>query len=93
MGKLDKFFEHLPADLSEKLESAIEDGRYGAKADIVLDALYLWYDQECLREVKLEKLKALVAEARNGPYYSAEEVFAELRERVAAHAAEAAKDQ
>ena len=93
MGKLDKILEHLPADLTEKLQAAVDDGRYETKGDIVLDAIYLWHDRECLREVKLAKLKALIADARNGPYYPAEEVFAELRERVAAHAVEAAKDQ
>lgn len=93
MGKLDKILDTLPQDLREKLDAAVEEGRYETRGEILLDALYLWHDQESLREVKLANLKAMIAEARSGPYYPAEQVFAELRERAAAHAAGAVRPE
>ena len=86
MGKFDKILDHLPGDLNESLQAAIDDGRYQSKAEILLDAIHLWQDQETLREAKLARLKALLAEAEDGPYYPAEQVFEELRQRIAARA-------
>ena len=87
MGKLDKMLETLPRDLRQRLDSAVENGRYETRGEILLDALYLWHDQESLREAKLANLKEMLAEAESGPYFPAEEVFAELRERAAFRAA------
>ncbi|HEU4820681.1 MAG TPA: hypothetical protein VFS87_05940 [Qipengyuania sp.] len=89
MGKLDKILDHLPGGLSEKLQAAVDDGRYESKAEVLLDAIHLWNDQETLRKTRVSELKALIAEAEEGPYYPAEEVFQELRQRAAARATQA----
>lgn len=89
MGKLDKILDNLPGRLGEKLQAAVDDGRYESKADILLDAIHLWNDQETLRQARITELKALISEAEQGPYYPAEQVFEELRQRVARRAAQA----
>ena len=72
----------LPQDLQDAMDAAVAEGRFESNGDILLDALYLWLDEETLRQAKLQKLRDLIAEGEKGPYYDGAEVMAELRARM-----------
>jgi len=75
---LGEHFEKLMDDL-------IASGRYNSKSEIVRDGLRAIEDRERLRELKLQDLRdAIQAGADSGPGIPAEEVFAEMRARIAA---------
>lgn len=71
--------------MQDAMDLAISDKRYESRADIVLEAFYLWLDREMLREAKLTKMRGLIDEGRKGKRIPAEKVFAELRARAAGH--------
>ena len=75
---LGEHFEKLMDDL-------IASGRYNSKSEIVRDGLRAIEDRERLRELKLQDLRAAIQEGEDsGPGIPAEEVFAEMRARIAA---------
>lgn len=76
----------LPKDLQDAMDTAIHQGRFESNGDILLQALYLWLDEETLRAAKLQKLRELIAEGEQGPSLDGETVMAELRERFAERA-------
>ena len=75
---LGEHFEKLMDDL-------IASGRYNSKSEIVRDGLRAIEDRERLRELKLQDLRDAIQEGiDSGPGIPAEEVFAEMRARIAA---------
>src|SRR5262245_3860768 len=80
---------------ADLLRELVESGRYGSAAEAVLDALSLLRDQELLRKAKQDWLKAEIQKgidsADRGELIPAEEVFAQLREEIAAKASKSEK--
>ncbi len=72
----------LPQELQDAMDAAIAEGRFESNGDILLDALYLWLDEETLRQAKLQKLRDLIAEGEEGPYLDGPAAMAELRKRM-----------
>jgi Arc/MetJ-type ribon-helix-helix transcriptional regulator len=83
MTVFDELLSILPRDLREAIDVAVASDRYDSFGDVLLEALYRWNDGEILRNAKLEQLRGMIAEAEAGPTYSSDEVFAELRARIA----------
>ena len=83
MSIFDELLSILPRDLRDTIDGAVASDRYEAFGDVLLHALYLWKDGEILRHAKLEQLREMIAEAEAEPTHSSDEVFAELRARVA----------
>lgn len=77
----------LPQELREAVDAAIADGRFETFSELLLAALWEWHGTEVNRQAHLDRIRRLVEEAREGPTYSSDEVFADLRMRIAARQA------
>jgi len=93
MSKLERITVTMPEEMAAKLRAAVETGAYATTSEIVREALRDWADEQERREAALAKLRAEIAKGLEGPLYDGEEVFAELRERVAALVTEQRKDR
>lgn len=83
MALFEELFSILPRELREAVDEAIADGRFSSFSDVLLTAMHEWHSTEVNREAHLQRMRRLIDEAREGPTYSSDEVFAELRERIA----------
>ena len=87
MGKLERITVTMPEEMAAKLRAAVDAGEYATTSEVVREALRDWSDYQDRRRGAVERLKKMVEEARAGPSYPAEEVFAEMRQLVAEQAA------
>jgi antitoxin ParD1/3/4 len=72
--------EHFEAFIKEQ----VRHGRYATASEVIRDGLRVLEDQERLRATKLEALRAEIQKGiQSGPGLPAEEVFAEVRARIA----------
>lgn len=80
---------HLRPDHAALAERLVASGRFDSVGDVVMHAFSLLEDEEAARDARLAKLHAHIAEGladiEAGRTVPAEEVFAELRRRVADH--------
>jgi antitoxin ParD1/3/4 len=75
----------------EFIKAQIQQGRYASASEVIRDGLRSLEDREKFRAVKLEVLRAEIQKgADSGPGIPAEEVFANLRARIARIAADQA---
>lgn len=77
----------LPQELRDAVDAAIADGRFETFSELLLAALWEWHGTEVNRQAHVDRIRRLVEEAREGPTYSSDEVFADLRARIAARQA------
>lgn len=77
----------LPQELRDAVDAAIADGRFETFSELLLTALWEWHGTEVNRQAHVDRIRRLVEEAREGPTYSSDEVFADLRARIAARQA------
>jgi antitoxin ParD1/3/4 len=62
------------------IDQAVKEGRYNSASEVVRNGLRLLEDQEQEYELNSERIRQMVAEARQTHDYTpAEEVFAELK--------------
>ena len=87
MTIFDELRSNLPQELREAVDAAMADGRFETFSELLLAALWEWHGTEVNREAHLNRLRRLIDEAREGPTYSSDEVFAELNARIAARQA------
>lgn len=94
-GKNDDEFVREGGPYADMIRELVESGRYGSAAEVILDALSLLRDREFARKAGQAWLKAEIQkgidEADRGELIPAEEVFADLRARIAAVAAKSSK--
>lgn len=65
------------------IRSQVDSGRYASASEVVREALRLLEEQDRLRALKLQELRALIQEGiDSGPSRPAKKVFAELRKRI-----------
>ena len=88
MGKLERITVTMPEEMAAKLRAAVDSGTYATTSEIVREALRDWSDDQDRRAEYDRAMRAMLDEARKGPRFPAEEVFARVRERVARVAAE-----
>ena len=75
----------LTPELEALIAAKVKSGRYQTASEVVREALRVFEEREWLRERKIEALqKEILAGLESGPSVSAEEVFQELREKLAA---------
>jgi Arc/MetJ-type ribon-helix-helix transcriptional regulator len=77
----------LPQELRDAVDAAIADGRFETFSELLLAALWEWHGTEVNQQAHVDRIRRLVEEAREGPTYSSDEVFADLRARIAARQA------
>lgn len=66
------------------VKDQIRRGRYASASEVIRDGLRALEDQEKFRTLRLEALRAEIQKGANsGPGIPAEEVFAEVRQRIA----------
>jgi antitoxin ParD1/3/4 len=82
MAKLERITVTMPEEMAAKLRAAVESGEYATTSEIVREALRDWEEYQERRRVKLEKLRAMIAEGEKGPFRAAEEVFEELKAKL-----------
>jgi antitoxin ParD1/3/4 len=83
MSKLERITVTMPEEMVARLRAAVDSGQYATTSEVVREALRDWGEQEDLRQAKLERLKALVAEAEASESLDGPAVMAEMREYVA----------
>lgn len=79
MGKLERIMVTMPEEMAAKLRAAVDAGEYTTTSEIVREALHDWSDQQDRRQAEIDRLRALVAEAENGPWLDGPTALAELR--------------
>ncbi len=84
----------ISADLGSNLEAVVEDlvknGRYGSKSEVLREGVRLVQEREAEMAELLASIDRGIADADAGRVTPAEEVFAELRARIAARSGKAA---
>lgn len=87
MTLFEELFSILPSELRQTIDAAVASGRFEGFSDVLLTALHEWQNAEIAREAHLQRLRAMIEEADKGATLPAEEVFAELRDMIAARQA------
>ena len=82
MSKLERITVTMPEEMAAKLRAAVDRGDYATTSEVVREALRDWSDYQDQRAEKLERFRKMLDEAEAGRSYSAEEVFAEIRQLV-----------
>jgi antitoxin ParD1/3/4 len=84
----------ISVDLGANLEAVVEDlvknGRYGSKSEVLREGVRLVHEREAQLAELLASIDRGIADADAGRVTPAEEVFAELRARIAARSEKAA---
>ena len=87
----------LPPGMEPFVRQLIDSGRYEGERDVIWDALELLKDREAARSARLHDIKTKIdealSEADSGGGVPAEDVFAELRNRIKAEGARHLKKQ
>jgi antitoxin ParD1/3/4 len=78
MAKLERITVTMTEAMAAKMRAAVESGEYATTSEIVREALRDWEEYQERRELKLEKLRAMIAEGEKGPFRPAMEVLDEL---------------
>ncbi len=77
----------ISADLGEKLEAVVNDlvanGRYNSKSEVLREGVRLVQEREAALAALYSELDKGLEDIEAGRTYPAEEVFADLRRRVA----------
>ena len=84
MSSIERITISLPAELAATLRASVEDGDYASTGEIVREALRDWQRAREHEQRDLEALReAIRIGDESGPGIPAEDVFAELRQRIA----------
>jgi antitoxin ParD1/3/4 len=82
MAKLERITVTMPEEMAAKMRAAVESGEYATTSEIVREALRDWEQYQERRRLKLERLRAMIAEGEKGPFRPADEVFEELKAKL-----------
>jgi antitoxin ParD1/3/4 len=82
MAKLERITVTMPEEMAAKMRVAVESGEYATTSEIVREALRDWEDYHERRKLKLEQLRAMIAEGEKGPFRPAEDVFSDLKAKL-----------
>lgn len=91
MATVEELTIALTPDMAEFVRDAVESGQYGSTSEAVGEALREWKERRENLGYTIEELRALVQEGiDSGPGVDAAEVFADIRGKLRAIAAERA---
>ena len=81
MSKLERITVTMPEEMAAKIRAAVESGEYATTSEIVREALRDWNEYQERRRLKLEQIRAMIADGEKGPFRDGEEVMSELIEK------------
>lgn len=81
MSKLERITVTMPEEMAAKMRAAVESGEYATTSEIVREALRDWNEYQERRRLKLEQIRAMIADGEKGPFRDGEEVMSELIEK------------
>ena len=82
MSKLERITVTMPAEMAARLRAAVERGEYATTSEVVREALRDWGSEQDRIEAENAAMRELLDKARQGKRFPADQVFAELRDRV-----------
>jgi antitoxin ParD1/3/4 len=92
MGTMEKLTVDLPTELVAAVRGVVRSGVFASESEVVEAVLRAWHGHDGVEEPDSETLRAFVAEgiadADAGRFVDAEEMFARLRARFSAIAAD-----
>jgi antitoxin ParD1/3/4 len=82
MAKLERITITMPEEMAAKMRAAVESGEYATTSEIVREALRDWNELQERRQIKLERLRALIQEGLESESLDGESVLNELQDYV-----------
>jgi antitoxin ParD1/3/4 len=82
MAKLERITVTMPEAMAAKMRAAVESGEYATTSEIVREALRDWNELQERRQIKLDRLSALIKEGEDSESLDGETVLREFREYV-----------
>jgi antitoxin ParD1/3/4 len=82
MAKLERITVTMPEEMAAKMRAAVESGEYATTSEIVREALRDWNELQERRQIKLERLRALIHEGLESESLDGETVLNELQDYV-----------
>lgn len=85
MSTIERLTVTVPAEMAATLRASVDGGEYASTSEIVREAVRDWTKARDADRRELEELRALIREGiESGPSIPADQVFAELREKIMA---------
>ncbi|UDF02719.1 type II toxin-antitoxin system ParD family antitoxin [Asticcacaulis sp. AND118] len=72
----------LSPHFEDFIKAQIASGRYNNVSEVVREGLRLLEDRELEKQRRLDELRAEIVKGMEGPFIPAEQVFAELRQKL-----------
>lgn len=90
MGAIERLTITMPVAMAAALRESVEGGEYASTSEIIREAVRDWTKARDADRRELDALRALIREGmESGPSIPADQVFAELREKIMARRAQA----
>jgi antitoxin ParD1/3/4 len=83
MSKLERITVTMPEEMAAKMRAAVDAGAYATTSEIVREALRDWSEDQARKAAALAEIRSEIAKGFEGPFFDADEVFADLKEYVA----------
>lgn len=85
MGAIERLTITVPVEMAATLRASVEGGEYASTSEVIREAVRDWTRARDVERRELDELRALIWEGmESGPSISADQVFAELREKIIA---------
>lgn len=85
MGAIERLTITVPVEMAATLRASVEGGEYASTSEVIREAVRDWTRARDAERRELDELRALIREGmESGPSISADQVFAELREKIIA---------
>lgn len=82
MAKLERITVTMPQEMAARLRAAVERGEYATTSEVVREALRDWGDEQERQVSRRKWLQSEIEKGLAGPFFPAEDVFAELKQRL-----------
>ena len=90
VGAIERMTITMPAEMAATLRQSVDGGEYASTSEVIREAVRDWTRARDTERRELDELRALIREGMDsGPSIPAAQVFAELREKIMARAAQA----
>lgn len=85
MGAIERLTITMPAEMAATLRETVDGGQYASTSEIIREAVRDWTRARDADRRELDELRTLIRNGmESGPSIPADQVFAELREKIMA---------